>query len=93
MTHREDLGGADGLAGPPPTFFFAPTQLKKRNEDWGAEKLNAAIAEPWGPYVEWVQGWLRVEHDSGPEAIERIYLELLDGNSDPAVGHVLSPRA
>ena len=42
-------------------------------------------------YVEWTRDWLRVEHGSGPEDVERIYRELLDGKSDPAVGHVLSP--
>jgi hypothetical protein len=38
-----------------------------------------------------VRGWLRVEHGSGPEDVERVYLELLDGKSDPAIGHVVSP--
>jgi hypothetical protein len=41
--------------------------------------------------LEWTRDWLRVEHGSGPEDVERIYRELLDGKSDPAVGHVLSP--
>jgi hypothetical protein len=91
ITHKGDLGGSDQLAGPQPTFFFAPTRLAKRNEDWGAEGLNRRLADAWRPYVEWVRGWLRVEHGAGPEEIKRIYLELLDGKSDPAVGHVLTP--
>lgn len=91
MTHREDLGGAEGLPGPRPKFFFAPSRLKKRAEDWGAEQVNKRISESWLPYVEWTRGWLEVVHDSGPDAIERIYLELLDGRSDPSVGHVLAP--
>jgi hypothetical protein len=93
LTHREDLGGIRGLAGPKPIFFFAPTRLRKRAKEWGPEELNARVADPWRPYVEWTRGWLEVVHDSGPEAIERIYLEMLDGKSDPAVGHVLSPTA
>src|SRR5262249_46226803 len=92
ITHREELGGASDLAGPSPTFFFAPTRLKKRNEDWGAEEINRRIASAWRDYVEWSRGWLEVVHDSGPEAIQRIYLEMLDNKSDPAVGHVLSPE-
>jgi Protein of unknown function (DUF2855) len=91
ITHRDDLGGSDELAGPKPTFFFAPDRLKKRTEDWGAEGLNQRLADAWRPYVAWVRDWLRVEHGSGPEDIERVYLELLDGRSDPAVGHVLRP--
>jgi hypothetical protein len=91
ITHYEDLGGGADLAGPDPVFFFAPTRLQKRNEDWGAEGVNQRLAQSWAPYVEWLRGWLQVEHGSGPEHIERIYREMLDGKSDPAVGHVLSP--
>ena len=91
ITHKGELGGSSELPGPQPSFFFAPTRLQKRNQDWGAEGLNQRLADAWRPYVEWARGWLRVEHGSGPEEIRRIYLELLDGNSDPAVGHVLSP--
>jgi hypothetical protein len=91
ITHREELGGVRELPGPKPTFFFAPDRLRKRAKDWGPEELNTRVADAWRPYVEWTRGWLEVVHEGGPEAIERIYLEMLDGKSDPAVGHVLSP--
>ena len=91
ITHHEELGGGSDLEGPEPSFFFAPTRLAKRNEDWGPEGVNQRLAESWRPYVEWLRGWLQVEHGAGPEDVERIYREMLDGKSDPAVGHVLSP--
>jgi hypothetical protein len=91
ITHREDLGGGSELAGPDPVFFFAPTRLEKRAEDWGPNGVNDRLAESWSPYVEWLRGWLRVEHGSGARDVERIYRDLLDGKSDPAVGHVLTP--
>jgi hypothetical protein len=91
ITHREDLGGGSGLAGPKPVLFFAPDRLRKRTKDWGPEELNQRIADAWRPYVDWARGWLQVEHGSGREDIERVYLEVLDGKSDPAIGHVLSP--
>jgi hypothetical protein len=34
-----------------------------------------------------------VQHGSGPEALQRAYLDLLDGRVDPATAHVLSLRA
>ena len=84
ITHREDLGGGSGLEGPKPVFFFAPDRLRKRTADWGPEGLNEHIGEAWSPYVEWTRGWLRVEHGSGEDDVERVYRELLDGKSDPA---------
>jgi hypothetical protein len=44
----------------------------------------------WRPYVEWSTGWLGVEQQQGPEAIERTYLELLDGHVAPSTAHVLT---
>ena len=91
ITHREDLGGGQKLAGAKPVFFFAPDRLRKRTKEWGPEGLNERIRDAWAPYADWARDWLQVEHGSGPEDVERVYLELLDGKSDPAVGHVLSP--
>ena len=91
ITHREDLGGGSELARPEPRLLLRPDRLKKRTEDWGREGINQRLADAWREYVDWARGWLRVEHGSGPEDIERIYREMLDGKSDPAVGHVLSP--
>jgi hypothetical protein len=89
ITHREELGGAEGLPGPQPVFFFAPTRLLKRAEDWGPDGVNTRLAEAWTPYVEWCKEWLEVSHHEGSEELKRIYLEMLDGKSDPAVGHVI----
>ncbi len=91
-THHDRVGGAsEPPPGPPPTFFFAPDRVAKRSGDWGREGLERRLAEAWVPYVEWTDGWLRVTHESGPEAVQRTYLDLLDGRIDPAAGHVLSP--
>jgi Protein of unknown function (DUF2855) len=93
-THHDRMGAVpDSLPGPPPTFFFAPDRVAKRSSEWGREGLQARIAEAWGPYVEWCEGWLQVVVDEGPESLQRAYLDLLDGRIDPATAHVLSlPR-
>ncbi len=90
-THYEQMGEVpDGLPGPRPTFFFAPDRVAQRSRDWGMAALEGRIADSWRPYVEWSQGWLRVVRDQGEDAVRSTYLELLDGHSDPAVGHVLT---
>jgi len=93
-THHDRMGDVpDSLPGPRPTFFFAPDRVLKRTTEWGREGFEAKLAAAWQPYVEWTDGWLEVVHEHGPQAIERAYLDLLDGRIDPAKAHVLSPSA
>jgi hypothetical protein len=90
-THHDQMGEVpDSLPGPRPTFFFAPDRVTKRSGDWGREGLELRLAEAWRPYVSWTEGWLEVVHGRGPQALERAYLDLLDGHIDPAKAHVLS---
>ena len=93
-THHDRMGVVpDSLPGPPPTFFFAPDRVTKRSADWGRDGLEQRLAGAWRPYVEWTTGWLEVIHGSGPEPLERAYLDLLDGRIDPARAHVLTLAA
>jgi len=90
-TRWEELGSGSGeRPGPAPRFFFAPDRVKKRGADWGRAGLEDRVAEAWHPFVEWTAGWLDVTHDSGFEAVERVYLDLLENRVGPTVGHVLS---
>jgi hypothetical protein len=76
------------LAGPAPTFFFAPTQIAKRNEDWGAAELERRVGEAWRRYSRWTDGWLQLRRADGPAAVEAAFRELLEGKCDPRVGYV-----
>lgn len=90
-THHDRMGAVpDSLPGPRPTFFFAPDRVTKRTADWGREGFEQRLADAWRPYLAWADGWLEVIHGHGPEAVQSAYLELLDGNIDPAKAHVLS---
>jgi hypothetical protein len=89
-THWEARGGAGSMPGPEPQLFFAPDRIARRTKEWGgagyAERLGAA----WLDFVAASGGWLRVERASGPEAVERVYRQVLEGDVDPALGLLLS---
>ena len=88
-THWEERSGdAAPLPGPTPEFFFAPGQLAKRVEEWGADELQARIARAYRGLVDHSAGWLTVEHRQGPGGIERTYRDLLEGRADPSSGFV-----
>ena len=90
-THWDHQPTAHGdLPGPQPAFFFAPSQVAKRTEEWGQEGLDARLGRSWSRYADWVDGWIELRHATGPDAVTTTYLELLDGRSDPRVGHVCS---
>ncbi len=93
-THHDRMGDVpESLPGPRPKFFFAPDRVAKRTAEWGRDGFERRLAEAWGPYLQWCDGWLATVEDDGAQALERAYLELLDGRIDPAQGHVLSlPR-
>jgi Protein of unknown function (DUF2855) len=90
-THWDEPSTAPAdLPGPAPSFFFAPTQITKRSKEWGRAVLGDRVADAWGRFVEFCDGRVEIRHGHGPEAVEQAYLEVLEGRSDPAVGHILS---
>lgn len=90
-SHWEKLGAGQGeLAGPTPTFFFAPDRVNKRSADWGPAALEQRVAEAWHPFCEWTAGWLEVIHRSGFDAVKDTYLEVLEGGVQPKTAHVIS---
>ena len=91
VTHWEEPArSARDLPGPKPEFFFAPGQAAKRSQEWGADELNARIAQSWHIIVESTDRWMNVVHRSGPDQISAVYRELLEGQADPSVGYVVS---
>jgi len=93
-THVEQLGGAKDLPGPRATLFFAPAQIKKRTEEWGAAGLGERMLKAWTIFIAQVTDpaapWLVADLHRGPEAVQAAYLEVLGGRSHPRVGHMLS---
>jgi hypothetical protein len=84
-----DPGGAHGLPGPRPTFFFAPDQMRKRHADWGPQGVADRHAVAWRRFAPVVQGWVDVVLGVGPEALQADWLETLAGSTRPRTGHVV----
>ena len=93
-THIDALGGADGLPGPAPVLFFAPAQAKKRSDEWGSDGLIERISVSLDEFIAFVADpankLLQIEHGSGQEAVEQVYLDVLKGRAAPDAGSILS---
>jgi hypothetical protein len=85
-----------GLPGPPPKFYFAPNQIRKRNADWGpatlSERLNAAQLR----FFEHILGadppWVGIVEGRGVDFARETIAALADGGGDPASGFVVTLR-
>jgi hypothetical protein len=92
-THVGELGGAKGLPGPKPALFFAPAQIAKRRDDWGAAALNQRLVQSWKAFAERVAqpggAWLEIERYGASQA-QQAYTQLLQGRASPRSGQVWS---
>lgn len=89
-THWSSPPGDPNLPGPTPEFFFAPTQIAKRAQDWGPVGTASRTAESWDPFIDEVANLLSIESRSGAEACQAAYLAALDGSADPSVGVIIT---
>jgi len=90
-THWEQRGDNGALPGARPTFFFAPAQIAKRDEEWGPgvamTKAIAASAE----VAKKVQDELSVEWTRDVRGLATLWVDLLDNRVSPNRGLMVSP--
>jgi hypothetical protein len=88
-THWEARATERDLPGPTPEFFFAPTRLEKRLQDWGSDELAKRYGEAHGAFLPSVERWMKVTYGRGPTAVENTYRQMLEGQMKPEEGHIL----
>ena len=84
------FGGTEDLPGPPPKFFFAPDQIRKRRADWGPGGIEERYGAAWARFAPTVANWVDVKVGEGRDDLVAVWLEVLGGRVDPRVGHVVS---
>lgn len=91
-THWEQaqMTGNAPLPGPKPAMFFAPSQIQKRAQEWGAAGLAERTAAAWAPFVEVAEGWIDVRREQGADAVQSVYQEVLHNRAKPSDGFILS---
>jgi hypothetical protein len=89
FTHWDADGDDAGLPGPQPEFFFTPTHIVQRRQQWGGRELAERIARSSRAFYDNAVHWLCITAATGPEAIEAAYARILSGAASPADGHVL----
>ena len=80
----------DKLPGVKPKFFFAPSQLKKRSIDWGADKTMTQINNALLSYIQYCQSLITIKQTKDVNQVDAIYQQVLAGSADASVGQIIS---
>ena len=94
-THTEAFEApteAVGLPGPTPTRISGPAVEAQRIEQVGAAVYATAVDEAEGEFVAAARHWLRVDDQSGSDAIVRVLADAFSGRLDADVVQVLHPN-
>ena len=89
-SHHDAPSRSAALPGPKPAFFFAPTQVKKRVQDWGPRGYQERVAAALHGFVSWSREWLQVQHTYGTTAAAATWADVHAGTVAPNVGYVVS---
>ena len=81
ITHREAREGEDPryLPGARPAMFFAPDQIRKRNQDWGPAEFRRRVGAAWQAFLGAVDDWVQIVEAPAPGQITAIYETVLNG--------------
>lgn len=89
VTHHEERGEGGVLPGPKPVWFFAPDAATALIREIGQDGFNAGVAAQWRGFVDTAAGLVKVDHQSGMEALQRVWRAQVAGQASPETGFVL----
>jgi len=90
-THWEEERRSErSLPGAKPTFFFAPAQIEKRDNEWGAGALFAKAGVASAQVAASIKDELHVERINGADDAAMIWKDMLDNKVSPSRGIIVS---
>jgi hypothetical protein len=89
-THWDSDLADQELPGVKPEWFFTPSHILKRRQEWGSQELRLRLSQAWHAFLVDTDRWLRIAHGPGPEAIERTYRDVVGGRLPPEIARTLS---
>lgn len=92
-THHNDMGSVEGLPGAVPQFFFAPSHVRARSAELGAQQLMQLLGADYASFRRFCDSWLKVVPSYGAEATDKTFQAVLAGRADPVAGQIVSLSA
>ena len=96
-THVDARGpnsaGASGseMPGPKPILFFAPDHAVATIQELGSKGFGEAVGRSWKSFLTAADGVVYIETHTGLEAAASVFVETLQGRTDPQKGIIIQP--
>ncbi|PHQ69985.1 MAG: hypothetical protein COB93_06630 [Sneathiella sp.] len=90
ISHWDKFRPTEGLQGPKPKMFFAPAQIKKRQEEWGASVTQTKTMDAWRDLAIKSESWLTVKEGRGLASARDTYAALVAGTTAPTDGFIVN---
>lgn len=71
-------------------FFFAPTHAQKCQKDWGVAGFQQKVGNAWEQFTSSIQPMISISEFIGPEKLEQLHLDMVNGKIDPKQGNIVS---
>ncbi len=89
ISHWDQFEQIHDLKGPKPKFFFAPAQIAKRRQEWGAGVIERKLAEASTKISKDAATWMDLKIHRGLGASIDVFKDIASGESRPSEGHVV----
>lgn len=80
-------------AGPTPEMFFAPTEVARREHEWGHDAYRERLATAMREFIDASAEWLTVQHTYGPDGTASTWDDVHGGRVPPNVGRIATMQA
>ena len=78
------------LPGPTPQFFFAPTELDRLVQGWGAAEYRRRTTEATHEFIDASRAWMTIDQRRGPDGPASAWTAIYGGDVSPDVGVIAS---
>lgn len=89
-SHWDKFKPSGDLPGAKPRFFFAPTQIAKRREEWGGGVIEGKIDAAWNRVAKDSDRWMVITPSTGLDGALAVYETIVNGRVNPADGHFIT---
>ncbi len=74
---------------PNSALFFAPSEAKKKYNEWGIAVTNQKVAEALFVFIEEMKKFIDIHHLTEAAQVSEVYQQMISGSLDPSKGYIV----